>query len=353
LAEQPPAVAGGGDSEQLPGDGDPSGRGGGQDAGGHGGGQDAGGSSGAAIIPRLACILALQALHDGEGDVWQVYSMDMRGWGTRLNSVYGAAVGVANTAGGLLTGQSVRRFGNRMHTLAWTLSTALSNLLFMSRSSALAFASVPFSAAEDCMSAAVSARIARAGAGAGMSQGQLAGDCHNMAACVRVVGLYLFGKLYAVGLRVGMPQMAYVVCAAAQLVAALLTLGLPTAVWDGARAQPVTSRSEPPRCTVFRCRFAPSYFLFLSFFPRDLYPVDSCTVFVGHLRTLEHVMWSVAPTRLDHCLSPMHSESTWFTSVRSLAETDSPGRAQTGTRLAASPGMSDTPTPPRTPSAEQ
>ena len=38
----------------------------------------------------------------------------------------------------------------------------------------------------------------------------------------------------------------------------------------------------------------------------------------------------------------MHSESTWFTSVRSLAETDSPGRAQTGTRLAASPGVSDT-----------
>ena len=92
---------------------------------------------------------------------------------------------------------------------------------------------------------------------------------------------------------------------------------------------------------MFRCRFAPSYFLFLSFFPRDLYPVDSCTVFIGHLRTLEHVMWSVAPTRLDHCLSPMHSESTWFTSVRSLAETDSPGRAQTETRLAASPGVSD------------
>ena len=64
-------------------------------------------------------------------------------------------------------------------------------------------------------------------------------------------------------------------------------------------------------------------------------------MFIGHLRTLEHVMWSVAPTRLDHCLSPMHSESTWFTSVRSLAETDSPGRAQTGTRLAASPGVSD------------
>ena len=39
----------------------------------------------------------------------------------------------------------------------------------------------------------------------------------------------------------------------------------------------------------------------------------------------------------------MHSESTWFTSVRSLAETDSPGRAQTETRLAASPGVSDSP----------
>ena len=69
--------------------------------------------------------------------------------------------------------------------------------------------------------------------------------------------------------------------------------------------------------------------------------IFSANAFIGHLRTLGHVMWVVAPTRLDHCLSPMHSESTWFTSVRSLAETDSPGRAQTGTRLVASPGVSD------------
>jgi hypothetical protein len=41
-------------------------------------------------------------------------------------------------------------------------------------------------------------------------------------------------------------------------------------------------------------------------------------------------------------LPPMDSESTWFTSVRSLAETDNPGRAQTGMRLATSPGVSDT-----------
>ena len=79
--------------------------------------------------------------------------------------------------------------------------------------------------------------------------------------------------------------------------------------------------------------------LIFSFFPRDLYPVDSCTVLFGHLRTLEHVMWVVAPTRLNHCLPPMDSESTWFTSVRSLAETDNLGRVQTGTDPVTSPGV--------------
>jgi hypothetical protein len=52
-------------------------------------------------------------------------------------------------------------------------------------------------------------------------------------------------------------------------------------------------------------------------------------------------MWLGAPTRLNQCLPPMDSESTWFTSVRSLAETDNPGRAQTGMRLVTSPGVSD------------
>ena len=70
--------------------------------------------------------------------------------------------------------------------------------------------------------------------------------------------------------------------------------------------------------------------------------MDSCTVSCGHLRTLEYVISQTgAPTRLNHCLPPMDSESTWFTSVRSLAETDNPGRAQTGTDPVTSPGVSD------------
>ncbi|KAL3919118.1 MAG: hypothetical protein SGPRY_005748 [Prymnesium sp.] len=44
------------------------------------------------IIPRLACILALQTLHDGEGDLWQIYSTTTRGWSTRINSFYGAGL---------------------------------------------------------------------------------------------------------------------------------------------------------------------------------------------------------------------------------------------------------------------
>ena len=68
---------------------------------------------------------------------------------------------------------------------------------------------------------------------------------------------------------------------------------------------------------------------------------------------MHSVYWTLADFRTCHvgrCSNQrdwttvchrMHSESTWFTSVRSLAETDNPGRAQTGTRLVTSPGVSD------------
>ncbi|KAL1499718.1 hypothetical protein AB1Y20_012405 [Prymnesium parvum] len=191
------------------------------------------------LIPRLALILALQTVHDGEGDLWQVYSTNTRGWGTKLISIYGALVGVASTAGGLLTGLSWSNSPPahsclcRKHTFLWSSSTAISLMLFMSRSTSVAFASIPFTAAEDCMSAAVTARLCRAGASAGIRQGQLAGDCHNLAACVRVMGLYLFGKLYSLGLRVGVPQLAYLVCAATQLLAAAGAMSLALVDWNG------------------------------------------------------------------------------------------------------------------------
>mgnify|MGYP004268677137 CR=1 FL=1 len=61
------------------------------------------------LLCSLACILGLQALHDGEGDMWQVYAEATRGWGPQQNALYGAAVGVATTCCGVLTGLSVRQ----------------------------------------------------------------------------------------------------------------------------------------------------------------------------------------------------------------------------------------------------
>ena len=43
--------------------------------------EDAGGGR-RRLVGTLALILALQTLHDGEGDVWQVYGADVHGWGT-------------------------------------------------------------------------------------------------------------------------------------------------------------------------------------------------------------------------------------------------------------------------------
>jgi hypothetical protein len=194
----------------------------------------AGGTGNGRLVAALAIILALQTVHDGEGDVWQVYGADVHGWQTRENALYGAAVGVASTTGGLLTGASVRRLGNRNHTLLWTLCTTASLLLFMlpSAGSRLATLSVLFCAAEDCMSAAVCARLVQAGGAAGLSQGQLAGDMHNLSAIVRVVGLFFFGRLYLVGVRVSLPSLPYLLCAATQLAACALVLALPRAWWS-------------------------------------------------------------------------------------------------------------------------
>ena len=189
---------------------------------------------GARISRRAICrrsAPSAQGLHDGEGDMWQVFSADVRGWGVAQNAKYGAAIGVATTVGGLITGRSVRLLGNRLHTLAWTLSTALSNLMFMSPSTRVAMGSVVFAGAEDCMQAAANARLVQAGSALGMRKGQLAADYGNLLACVRVAGLYLFGKLCAVGMKAGVPQLPYVICMGLQLLAAALIFLIPSTEW--------------------------------------------------------------------------------------------------------------------------
>jgi DHA1 family tetracycline resistance protein-like MFS transporter len=194
----------------------------------------------------LATILVLQTLHDGEGDVWQIYGADVHGWGTRGLSLYGAAVGIASTIGGLLTGRSVRWLGNRRHTLLWTFSTALSCLLFMVPSpySSLAIASVVFTAAEDCMSASVIARLIQVGAAAGLTKGSLAGAVHNLSAFVRIVALYIFGRLYVGGQRVGMPSLPYSLCTATQFAACALALALPAAQWSSSSSSSSSTSSS-------------------------------------------------------------------------------------------------------------
>jgi hypothetical protein len=74
------------------------------------------------------------------------------------------------------------------------------------------------------MSAAVMARIMQVGVHSGIGRGRLASGCHNLAAVVRVGGLYSFGRLFAIGVRTGVPQLPYLACAASQLLAVILLL---------------------------------------------------------------------------------------------------------------------------------
>ena len=64
-----------------------------------------------------------------------------------------------------------------------------------------------------------------------MSKGQLAADYGNLYACMNVFGLYLFGKLCAVGLRSGLPQLPYLAVATIQLAALALVFALPASAW--------------------------------------------------------------------------------------------------------------------------
>ena len=61
----------------------------------------------------------------------------------------------------------------------------------------------------------------------------------NLSAIVRVVGLFLFGRLYLFGQGVGLPSLPYLLCAATQVAAAGLVLAIPAAQWRSKRTDSV------------------------------------------------------------------------------------------------------------------
>ena len=65
---------------------------------------------------------------------------------------------------------------------------------------------------------------------------------------VRVLGLFGFGRLYLLGVRLRLPSLPYLLCAATQLVAAGLAVALPAAWWRQATAtaKATESRSAEP-----------------------------------------------------------------------------------------------------------
>ena len=82
------------------------------------------------------------------------------------------------------------------------------------------------------MSASVCAKLVQVGGASGLTQGSLAGAVHNLSAFVRIVALYVFGRLYVAGQRIGMPSLPYSLCAATQFAACALVLALPAAQWS-------------------------------------------------------------------------------------------------------------------------
>ena len=134
---------------------------------------------------------------------------------------------------------SVRLLGTRGHTLLATGCVVATELaLGCIASSSRAFLALLPNWIGRTQTMALVARITSVGAAVGFGQGELAGDRQNLHALIKVAGPAMYGGLFALGCRWGVPALPFYFAAAVGTAAWLLVLLLPTSVWqDEGRAE--------------------------------------------------------------------------------------------------------------------
>ena len=91
---------------------------------------------------------------------------------------------------------------------------------------------------------AVAARITAVGATIGFGQGELAGDRQNLHSLIKVLGPMLYGGLFALGCRIGVPALPFLFAAVVGIAAWLLVLLSPTSVWRDDVEPPTATSSN-------------------------------------------------------------------------------------------------------------
>ena len=78
---------------------------------------------------------------------------------------------------------------------------------------------------------AIAARITNVGARKGLGQGALAGDRQNMHSLIKVLCPTIYGSLFALGCKWGVPALPFIFAAAVSMGAWFLILLSPRGVW--------------------------------------------------------------------------------------------------------------------------
>lgn len=180
----------------------------------------------------LCSVNALQLISVSMGDTWQVFARQLRGWEARQCGLFGSLTGLGGMVASLLVRTSVRLLGTRGHTLLATGCVVVTELaLGCIASSSRAFVALLPNWIGRTQTMALAARITSVGAGVGFGQGELAGDRQNLHALIKVVCPTIYGSLFALGCRWGVPALPFYFAAAVGTTAWLLVLLSPRSVW--------------------------------------------------------------------------------------------------------------------------
>ena len=192
----------------------------------------------------LCTVNALQLCTVSMGDTWQVFARQLRGWEAAQCGLFGSLTGLGGMLASLCVRSSVRLLGTRGHTLLATGCVMLTELLLGSITSPTrAFVALVPNWIGRTQTMAVAARITSVGATVGFGQGELAGDRQNLHALIKIAGPSVYGSLFALGCRLGVPALPFYFAAAVGSLAWLLVLLSPASVWKGTVA---SAASELP-----------------------------------------------------------------------------------------------------------
>jgi len=184
------------------------------------------------LFAKLNFIVALQRTRLYMGDVYQIFTQDVLGWGPAAAGILYSIWGMMSSVTGLLTAPAVQRFGTRDLTIASNILAMLGQLMAgMSSRSSVFLASILPASLGVLSTTAPQALITDIARTKGIGFGELTCARANIGAIVRCGALLLFGHVYGIGSNLGVPGLPFIVSGILLGFAQLLLLSTSRTGW--------------------------------------------------------------------------------------------------------------------------